>query len=203
MAPTGRPTRSADPDLSDAPLIELGGIVNLHGIRGEVRLLPYNPDSTLIGAASQLVLLHRDGRRETHRVRGARRHKSFTLLTLDGIDTASAAEALVGCRVAVPRSLLPPAGDNAVYHADLVGCAVFTIDGTGLGRVEEMLVTRSNHICVVRGTGREYLIPMIADVIAEIDIAGRRLVVRPLPGLLDDGGDEAVGSDSRDRRETT
>src|SRR5690349_11957976 len=113
MEPTGRPagsTSRSDPD--DAPLIELGGIVNRHGIRGELRLLQHNPDSTLAGEARELVLVHRDGRRETRRVRAARPHKRFILLTLDGVDSADAADALIGCSVAVPRTALPPAGPD-------------------------------------------------------------------------------------------
>ena len=198
MEPTGRPGASAEsPERNDAALVELGGIVNLHGIRGEMRLLPHNPDTTLITGTSELVLVRRDGTRETRRVRGARRHKQFVLLTLEGVDSADAAQALIGCRVAVPRTALPPAGPNAVYHADLIGCAVVTTDGADLGQVREMLVTGSSDICVVRGAGREHLIPMIADVIVQIDVPTRRIVVRPLPGLLDDadeGGSEENGT---------
>ncbi|MEO8601543.1 MAG: ribosome maturation factor RimM [bacterium] len=196
MEPTGRPGASADaPDQHDAQFVELGVIVNLHGIRGELRLLPHNPETTLIDAGGELVLVRRDGTRETHHVRGARRHKRFVLLVLADVDSANAAEALVGCRVEVPRSALPPAGPNAVYHADLIGCAVVTTDGTAVGRVQRMIVTSSNDICVVRGRGGEHLIPLIADIIADIDVAGRRMVVRPLPGLLDDDGSASPHDD--------
>lgn len=167
-------------------LVELGAIVNRHGIRGEVRLLPHNPDSELAPRLRELVLMHPDGRREPLRVRAARPHKRFVLLQLEGIDTADAAEALVGSTVAVPRALLPPAGADAAYHADLLGCAVETTAGEPLGTVAEMLVTGSNDVCVVRAGAREVLVPMIADVIAELDVAHRRIVVRPLPGLLDE-----------------
>lgn len=186
MGPAGRPLPPAAVSDRDEPLVELGPIVNIHGIRGELRLLPHNPESEVALASERVVLLHRDGRRESRRVRGARRHKRFVLLQLAGADDATAAELLVGCRVAVPRSALPPAEDDAVYHADLLGCAVVTTTGASLGTVREMLVTGSNDVCVVRDGTREVLVPMIADVIAEVDIANRRLVVRPLPGLLDD-----------------
>jgi 16S rRNA processing protein RimM len=196
MEPHGRPGASADrAENNDGALVELGAIVNLHGIRGELRLLPHNPDTALTGDVRELVLIHRDGTQQPLRLRGARRHKRFVLVTLEGVDDANAAQALIGCRVAVPRTALPPPGPNAVYHADLIGCGVVTTAGTALGRVQEMLVTPSNDICVVRGAGREHLIPLIADVIAEIDVAGRRLVVHPLPGLLDDGGDDEGNAD--------
>jgi 16S rRNA processing protein RimM len=186
MAPAGRPLPPAAPAAADEPLVELGPIVNIHGIRGELRLLPHNPDSDVALASADVLLLHRDGRRETRRVRAARRHKRFVLLQLAGADDATAAEALVGCRIAVPRSALPPAEADAVYHADLLGCAVVSTAGEALGTVREMLVTGSNDVCVVRDGAREVLVPMVADVIAEIDVANRRLVVRLLPGLLGD-----------------
>ena len=88
--------------------------------------------------------------------------------------------------MAVTGPALPPPGGEAVYHADLIGCAVVTAAGAALGTVREMLVTGSNDVCVVRDGAREVLVPMIADVIAEIDLAGRRLVINPVPGLLDE-----------------
>jgi len=187
MEPTARPSRPAAPSAGGEPLVELGPIVNCHGVRGEVRLLPHNPDSDPAVMRDGVILLWRDGRREMRQVRGARRHKRFLLLQLDGVDDAGAAEALVGCAVAVPRAALPALDDDAVYHADLVGCAVETTAGASLGTVESMLVTGSNDVCVVRDGAREVLVPLIADVVAELDVAGRRLVVRPIPGLLDDG----------------
>lgn len=174
--------------MTAAPaLVELGPIVNRHGIRGEVRLLPYNPQSEIAPRLRALVLVHPDGRREPRVVRSARVHKRFVLLQLDGVDSADAAEALVGCTVAVPRITLPPPGADAAYHADLLGCAVETTAGEPLGVVAEMLVTGSNDVCVVRDGAREVLVPMTADAIATLDVAHRRIVVHPLPGLLDDG----------------
>lgn len=187
MEPTARPSRPAAPSAGEAPLVELGPIVNCHGVRGEVRLLPHNPDSDAAVVRDGIVLLRPDGRREPRRVRAARRHKRFLLLQLDGVDDLTAAEALVGCAVAVPRAALPALDADSVYHADLVGCAVETTAGAPLGTVEGMLVTGSNDVCVVRDGAREVLVPLIADVVAELDVAGRRLVVRPIPGLLDDG----------------
>ncbi|MGD9763659.1 MAG: ribosome maturation factor RimM [Candidatus Binatia bacterium] len=168
--------------------MELGTIVNRHGLRGEVRLLAHNPDSDTVDRLPSVTLIRGAGRREERAVRGVRRHKRFILLQLDGVDSANAAEALVGCAVAVPRAALPPAGPHAAYHADLLGCTVLTTSGEHLGTVREMLVTGSNDVCVVRDGAREVLVPVIADVVAELDISARRLVVHPLPGLLDERG---------------
>jgi len=183
--PAGRPPESAARSISPGELVELGRIVNRHGIRGEVRVLSHNPESNAVVEMSTVLLTRADGSHTQHRVLAARRHKQFTLLHLEGVATANDAEGLIGCGVAVPRAQLPPAGPAAVYHLDLIGCAVRSTTGELLGTVDELIVTGSNDVCVVRGAGREYLIPLVADVIAELDTAARTIVVRPLPGLLD------------------
>src|SRR5262245_21822098 len=74
MEPTDRPIRPAEPAPHDELLVELGPIVNRHGIRGELRLLPHNPESDGAAESNELVLIWPGGRREARRVRGARRH---------------------------------------------------------------------------------------------------------------------------------
>jgi 16S rRNA processing protein RimM len=187
MCPAGRePDTAARPTDHDERLVVLGRVVNRHGIRGEVRLLPHNPQSSTLLNLPVLLLLHPDGRHERRRVLGARPHKHFVLLQLEGVTTANDADALRGCDVALPRADLPPAGAAAVYHVDLIGCAVRTTAGEPLGTVDEVMSTASTDICVVRGAGREHLIPLVADVIAALDPVARSIVVHPLPGLLDD-----------------
>jgi 16S rRNA processing protein RimM len=185
MVPAGRIPTSAAPADVVSQLVELGRIVNRHGIRGEVRVLLHNADSSSLFDLPDVVLTRPDGTREARRVLSARPHKQFALLAVQGAADANAAEALIGCTVSVPRDRLPPLEAAAVYHVDLIGCAVRTTGGELLGTVREMLVTGSNDVCVVDGAGREYLIPLVADVIAELDPGARRIVVRPLPGLLD------------------
>lgn len=184
--PAGRPPELAARAASvPDDLVELGRVVNRHGLRGEVRVLLHNPESSTLGELAAVVLTRHDGSTEARRVHGCRRHKRFALLRLEDVTTASDAEALVGCGVAVPRPQLPPPGPRAAYHVDLIGCAVRTTAGEPLGTVRELIVTGSNDVCVVRGDRGEVLIPLVADVIAALDTAARTIVVRPLPGLLD------------------
>jgi 16S rRNA processing protein RimM len=184
--PESRQTQSTTRSSSQpGELIELGRIVNRHGIRGEVRVLPHNPDSDAVLELPDVVLIGADGAIERRAVLASRRHKQFVLLRLADVATANDAEALVGRCVAMPRDRLPPVGPAQVYHVDLIGCAVRTTAGEALGIVEELIVTGSNDVCVVRGAGREVLIPLVADVIAALDTSARTIVVHPLPGLLD------------------
>lgn len=148
-------------------------------------MLVYNPDSTL--AADLPVLLVRTA----HEVRemsvlGARPHKRFLLLRLAGVDDADQAAALVGSEVCVRPEQLPALGPDEAYHIDLVGCSVETETGIHLGEVVEIMVTGSNDVCVVHDGKREVLLPLIDDVIVRMDTDAAKIVVRPLPGLLED-----------------
>ncbi|HTD26624.1 MAG TPA: ribosome maturation factor RimM, partial [Candidatus Elarobacter sp.] len=78
----------------------------------------------------------------------------------------------------------PPAEDEFYYH-EVVGFRVETTGGESLGAVAETFPTGLNDVWVVRGGGREHLIPVVADVVRAIDRATRRIVIEPLPGLLD------------------
>lgn len=167
------------------PLIELGRIVNRHGIRGEVRVLPHNPASPMLEHCATMMLRTAGGACESRRVLSRRRHKQFLLVQFEGVDTANAAEALIGRVVCLDGAQLPPPGPGEIYHIDLIGCRVCTDDGAPVGMVRAVFNTGSNDVCTVEGDGREYLIPLIADVIVRIDVGDRHMVIRPIPGLLD------------------
>lgn len=189
MRPAGR-VPAPEPlvrDETGTTLVELGRIVGRHGIRGEVRFLPHNPSSTVFSSLTH-VLLQRDGRTERRRLVSSRPHKRVVLAQIEGVDTANAAEAIVGCVVSVPRHELPSLAQDEVYYLELIGCPVVTDAGTPLGVVTRVFNTGSNDICEVRDETREYLIPLIADVVVRLNVTPpeRILVIRPIPGLLDD-----------------
>ncbi|HVO27080.1 MAG TPA: ribosome maturation factor RimM [Candidatus Margulisiibacteriota bacterium] len=170
--------------MAAATLIALGEIVNTHATHGELRVRLFNPASTALTAGARVVL--RRGTQELERrIVGVRPHKRLLLLTLEACDSMSAAEALVGCEVCVSEDDLPPASPDELYHYQLLGMTVVTTAGAEIGVVTEVLALGSNDVCVVRADEREHLIPLIADVVRHIDRADKRLVIDPLPGLLD------------------
>jgi 16S rRNA processing protein RimM len=170
--------------LAAAALIALGEIVNTHATRGELRVRLFNPASTTLARGARVVLRHGSQQQE-RRIVGLRPHKRFLLLTLEGCDSMSAAEALIGCEVCVGEDDLPPPKPDEVYHYQLLGMTVVTTAGTEIGVVKEVIPVGSNDVCVVDAHGREHLIPLIADVVRHVDRADKRLVIDPLPGLLD------------------
>lgn len=184
MADTVRQLADTGVFLTPDTLIALGHVVGPHATRGELRVRPFNPDSMTLRAGSTVVL--RQGADcDERRITAVRRHKHYLLVTLHGCDSMDAAAALKGHEVCVRDTELPDLGPDEIYHYQLVGMAVLTTAGEALGTVVEVMSLPSNDICVVRAAEREYLIPLVSNVITQVDRAGRRLVIDPLPGLLD------------------
>lgn len=183
MAPDDRLPGTTVP--ADDTAVAVGEIVGAHALRGLLRFRPYQPPApSLIDDLA--VLLERRGQwREVRLTHVAPHGRNLLLLTLDDVSDRDAAEALRGTRVLVRKADLPPVDEDEFYHYELVGFAVVTVDGRELGAIADTMATGLNDVWIVRDGEREHLIPVIADVVRTIDRDARRVLIDPLPGLLD------------------
>ena len=95
---------------------------------------------------------------------------------LDGIDDRDQAFSLKGKLLGVPREELPPAEDDEYYWSDLVGLAVENLQQVEFGTISEVFATGANDVLVVKGE-RERLLPFIDQVVLEVDLANKRMLV--------------------------
>ena len=121
-------------------------------------------------------------------VEGVRQHKGVLLLKLGGCDDRDAAGGLRGMLVQVPLEDAVPLEEGEYYHFQLMGLRVETEDGQWLGQLVEVLSTGANDVYIVRGPHGELLLPAVDDVVLELDLASKRMVVRLMRGML--AGDE-------------
>jgi 16S rRNA processing protein RimM len=169
-------------------LVRIGRIVAVHGLRGAVRFRPDYPESDSIQSVERIFLADSDdgiGAREHRIVQNAPHTKGTARLMLEGIIDVNGAEALIGKTVFADENDLPPLEANEFYYRDVIGCEVFLTDGNRLGLIEEIIATGANDVFVVRGGGKEILVPVIEDVVKAIDVASKRVIIDPIPGLLD------------------
>lgn len=169
----------------DQRWVEIGQVKGIFGVRGEMRVQPYTEAPEGVLSFSSWWIGANEASRREYTLTGGRPHGKGVVVTVEGIHTPEAVRALLGHAIWVPRAALPETDQEEFYWADLVGCQVETPDGTPLGRVVAMMATGANDVLVVRHQGEEILLPFIADVVNEVDLPKRRLVVTPLPGLLD------------------
>ncbi|MBA3943443.1 MAG: 16S rRNA processing protein RimM [Herpetosiphonaceae bacterium] len=114
-------------------------------------------------------------------------HKpNLLLLRFGGIDTRNAAEELQKTEVFIRSSEAAPLEEAEYFFHDLPGMEVRTLDGQVVGTVKEVLETGANDVLVVeRPDHPEVLIPMIHDVVKELNVTTKTITIDPIPGLLE------------------
>lgn len=164
----------------DEPTLVVGIVTSAHGLRGEVAIQNRsdNPDRWRSGGAVWLA----DGRGLT--IETTRPHGKRLLVKFEGVDDRTTAESLRGASLVVPESSAPPLPPGEWWAYQLEGCTVETRSGRALGVLTEVVTGRANDIWVaVDDEGTETLIPVLADLLILVDPAGRRIVVRDVPGV--------------------
>ena len=164
----------------DEPTIVVGLVTRAHGLRGEVAVQNRsdNPHRWMPGA----VVFTEQGRSLT--VRAARLQGVKLTVTFDEVADRTTAEALRGAVLVVPVSWLPDLGEDEWWPHDLEGCRVVTESGRDLGEVREVIANPANDLWVaVDAAGAETLVPALKDVLIDVDVAAKRIVVRDVPGL--------------------
>ena len=152
-----------------------------HGIRGEVRLRPFTGDPMAITSYGPLE--SEDGTRRFE-IEALRPSKDIFVARLAGVKDRNAAEALTNLKLYVSRDRLPPAAEGEFYHADLVGLAAVTPDGTSLGTVTAVHNFGAGDVIEIKPeSGETLLVPFTDTAVPEIDIAAGRMVVVPLTAV--------------------
>jgi 16S rRNA processing protein RimM len=164
-------------------LIELAAVMRAHGLRGELLLKPFNPDSTLLSEVSHVFLKARDGAVQRYEVESAREHSGLQLLALKTVRTKDAGDALRGFLVCVTRADLPPAEEGEHYLVDLVGLAVRDTQGQPVGKVEDVFEYPSVTCFVVVSPEGTREVPNLPRYVLEIDAVGGTIVVDHLDEL--------------------
>ena len=162
----------------------IGEIVAPFSRFGEVKVNPLTDFPERFERLKQVSLRPVEGSPRLVPVETTRFHKGQILLKLKGIETMNDAEDLRGYLVLVRASDAVPLAKNEFYIHDLIGCEVVTDLGVSLGKVTNVLTNPANDIYVVGSGKNEILLPAIRDVIQEVDVANRRILATPTPGLL-------------------
>ena len=158
--------------------LEAGEIVNTHGIRGEVKIMPWADSPEFL---CQFDTFYLDGK--PVKVLAARPHKTMVLAQLEGVDTVEKAMRLKGKVLSIDRTGVElPEGRH--FLADLMGLTVLdNATGEELGRIEDILTPPAHEVYVVRGRGKEYMIAAVDAFLAETNVEGGYIRVNLIEGM--------------------
>ena len=156
--------------------LEAGEIVTTHGVRGEVKVLPWADGPEFMLDFKRVII----GAKE-YKVELCRVQKTCNLLKLQGIDTMEAAQALRGKVIKVYREDAPK---DLIFAAELMGVQVYNGE-ENIGEIEDVLDYPGNKVYVVKGQ-YEYMIPAVKQVVESIDLDENRMQVTIIEGMRTD-----------------
>lgn len=164
--------------------IEIGQIVNKNGLKGVVKVNPFTDD---ISKFEDLKYVYIQLKNELKKVKieQVRYNKNQVLLKLEGIDSIEKAEKYRNFYLKTEKESQEDLGEDTYYIVDLIGLDVYSDKNEYLGKIEDVFPTGSNDVYVVKDNlGKQILIPAIADVVKEVDLKNKKMIINLIPGLI-------------------
>ena len=156
--------------------IEAGEIVSTHGVRGDMKVLPWSDGPEFLLGFDRVRIAGKN-----YTVQDCRILKTCNLLKVQGIDTMEDAAALRGKTIEIFRS---DVSDDVIFAAELIGVRVYANDVL-IGQVTDVLDYPGNKVYVIRGE-HEYMVPAVKQFILDIDMQNETMQVRLIEGMRTD-----------------
>jgi 16S rRNA processing protein RimM len=176
------------PGSGEPLFLAVGQLRRPHGIRGEMQMLVLTdfPDRL-----QPDLVVYLGERHKPHTIRSRRSHQDLLLVAFEGFPDRTSVETLRNQFVYLPAEMAPELPAGEFYRHELIDLLVVAESGKNLGVVEEILETGANDVLLVRmESGAELLLPLIDDVVREIDLESGSIHIFLMPGLLPGTGEE-------------
>ena len=164
--------------------LEIGQIVNTFGIKGIVKVKPFTDDIRRFDNLKKVYVESNKTKKE-YQIEEVKYHKDMVLIKFKGIDNPEDAESLRNYYLKVKREDEAELEEGTYYIVDLLGLDVYSDEGELLGKLDDIFNTGSNDIYVVKDElGKQILLPAIPDVIKEINLKEKKIVIHIIKGLI-------------------
>ena len=160
-------------------------VIKPRGIRGEVACSIETDFPERFASLNEATVLMADGSAVKLTVEDHWFHKGRVVLKLEGYDSMTDAQKLVGARLVIPESGEVPPAEDEFFERHLIGSEAVTSDGRKLGQVTRLMRTGGTDLLVVENGGREQLIPFADEICVDVDVSAKRITINPPEGLLE------------------
>lgn len=164
-------------------LMEIGQIVNTYGIKGFLKVVPYTDNVKRFEDLKTIYIEYKNELKEFS-IEEIKYSKNTVMLKLKGIDDMNVAEIYKNCYIKIDRKDAVELPEDTYFIVDLIGITVYTDENRLLGTIVDVFPTGSNDVYVVKDDlGKQILLPAIGDVIKDVDIQNKKMIVHLIPGL--------------------
>ncbi|AWB44267.1 ribosome maturation factor RimM [Paenibacillus sp. CAA11] len=168
-------------------LLTVGKLVNTHGIRGEVKVLLSTdfPEVRFSPKSELMIIDPESGKQIKVTVEASRPYKQTYIVKFKEYGNINDIERYKGWDIKVPKDQSVELPENEYYFHEIIGCQVVTDEGETLGTIKEILRPGANDVWVVKlATGKDLLLPVIDDVVLDVNVKDKLVKVHLLEGLL-------------------
>jgi 16S rRNA processing protein RimM len=171
----------------DTKLYTVGEIVNTHGVRGELKVVPHTDFvEERFDKGSRLIIVDAKGEQTPVIVQSSRLHKKLVYVLFKEFSEINEVEKFKGALLKIDAKYQEKLDEDEFYYHEIIGCEVVNEEGENLGVVKEILTPGANDVWVVKRTkGKDLLLPYIDEVILDVDVKAKRIKVHVMEGLLD------------------
>lgn len=168
--------------------IRVGKIVNTHGIKGDVKVLPLTDD---IKRFEKLKSVYIEDDKSCIQIERVWYSKGFVMLKFRGYNNINDVLKYKDKYIVIHEKDAIKLPEDSYFIHQIIGITVFCTDGRELGEIVEVLQPGSNDVYVIKGmdinnsTEKEYLIPAIKDVVKYINIEDKKMIIEPIEGLIE------------------
>lgn len=164
--------------------LEVGQIVNSYGIKGFFKVVPFTDDITRFDDLDS-IYIEKNKKLEKKEIEEVKYHKHLVLLKIKGIDDINDTEQYKNCILKIDRADAVELPEDTYFITDLIGIDVYTEENEFLGNITDIFPTGSNDVYVVKDEmGKQILLPAIGEVIKEVNVEEKKMIVRLIPGLV-------------------
>ncbi|KNF08786.1 ribosome maturation factor RimM [Gottschalkia purinilytica] len=161
--------------------IQVGKIVNTHGVKGDIKILPLTDDMTRFEKLKSVFVGEEKLEIEISKVWY---NKGFVMLRFKGYDDINKVIKFKDLLLYIDKKDAVDLPKDSYFIYEIIGIKVYTSEGEYLGEIKDVLQPGANDVYVVKEGSNEYLIPAIKDVVKSIDIDEKKMIIELLEGLI-------------------
>lgn len=164
----------------------IGKVINTHGIKGEVKVKQITDFVERFAKGAVVYLVDEKEHAVSLEISSVRQQRDVLLIRFTGHDSIEQVESFKGLLLKIKAEQLTPLNEHEFYFHEIIGCTVFDMNGNEIGIVDSILTPGANDVWVVKNQQqKEFLIPYIEEVVKEVDVTNKKVIIELMEGLLE------------------